>query len=223
MAMMRACLAAALCSSVALADLVGIPIVPFTTVGNGSFDLRWVNYIVVDTRYANVTDTNGWTLIPPTLDQFAMTFAQDLVNITKNDVNVADGHGPHGFSIFLTLGNCTDYRDAAGRWTSEAYTLEVFEDYLVVTGASPLGVWWGTRTVLQQAVLNNGSLPLGKGVDSPGWNTRGIFVGVTAFSTCRETNASDSSMLAAITTRHPSLSKCAIGSLTGNRTPSTSI
>lgn len=161
-----------------LADLVGIPTVPFSVASHGSaFDLHRVRSIAVDSRYAATTDTEGWTLIPPSLWDFAATFQDDWSSVGGTNASLAtcDGTAPNG-SIFLTLGNSSDFRDAAGRWTSEAYRLDVGETNVVITGASPLGVWWGTRTLLQQAALHNGSLPVGSGVDSPGWNTRGIFV-----------------------------------------------
>lgn len=47
---------------------------------------------------------------------------------------------------------------------------------VTVTGASPLGAWWATRSILQQALLHNGSIPIGTGTDSPGWGTRGMML-----------------------------------------------
>ncbi|KAK5134586.1 hypothetical protein LTR08_006372 [Meristemomyces frigidus] len=167
--------AVVLCSSTVLGDLIGIPTVPFA-VGNGTFDLGQIEEILIDPRYANATDTNGWTLIPPTLGQFAETFADDFASVTRKRVPTHSGNVPRKHSIFLTLDNSTEYQDAAARWTSEAYSLTVTKGGIVISGASPLGVWWGTRTLLQQASLRNGSLAAGTGVDSPGWNTRGIFL-----------------------------------------------
>ncbi|KAI7488680.1 hypothetical protein KC351_g1847 [Hortaea werneckii] len=163
------------CCSTALGELIGVPTVPFTTSGSGAYDFSKTDAIVIDNRFANVTDTQGWTLIPPTLIDFASTFAQDL-SIAHQAVQVQSGDNASECSIFLTLDNSTDYVDAAGRWTSEAYTLNVQADRVIISGASPLGVWWGTRSLLQQVVLNNGSIPIGSGIDSPGWNTRGIFL-----------------------------------------------
>ncbi|KAI7348066.1 hypothetical protein KC320_g6844 [Hortaea werneckii] len=161
--------------STALAELIGVPTVPFTTSGSGAYDISRTETIIVDTRFANATDTQGWTLIPPTLNDFASTFAQDL-NSIAHQVSVQSGDNARNCSIFLTVDNSTDYVDAAGRWTSEAYTLDVQADRIIISGASPVGVWWGTRSLLQQVVLNSGSIPIGSGIDSPGWNTRGIFL-----------------------------------------------
>ncbi|KXL43089.1 glycoside hydrolase family 20 protein [Acidomyces richmondensis BFW] len=166
------------CASAALGDLVGIPTVPFTTSGRDPFNIHTVKHIVVDSRYANSTDNDGWTLIPPTLWEFASTFREDLVGVTGNRVMLdceSSAAGEDGI-IFLTVANSMGFTDAAGRWTSEGYRLDVDEQSVTITGASPLGVWWGTRTILQQAVLGNGKLAAGSGTDSPGWNTRGLFL-----------------------------------------------
>lgn len=172
--------AAALCLSsvVVQADLVGLPTVPFNaSKGGKSLDLSRIHSIVVDRRHARAKDDDGWTLIPPTLNEFAETFAQDYNDIVGNHVAVQNGTRACSQSIYLTIGNNSDFKDAAGRWTSEAYKIEVKDTGVTVTGASPLGVWWGTRTILQQASLKKGKIAVGNGVDSPGWGTRGVFVG----------------------------------------------
>ncbi|KKY21448.1 putative glycosyl hydrolase family 20 [Phaeomoniella chlamydospora] len=159
-----------------LGRLTGIPTVPFSASGQGSYSLANIKYIVVDSQHADAVDTNGETLIPPTLLEFATTFAGDLKSSLSQKVEVAVKNEALPQSIFLTIGDAADYLDAAGRETSEGYTLSVTSSGIVVTGASPLGAWWGTRSILQQAILSDGSIPLGKGVDSPGWGTRGMML-----------------------------------------------
>ena len=158
----------------AAGDLLGIPTVPFEESGD-YFDLSSLGGITVDTKHCEDTDTNGHTLIPPTLLEFANTFASDLETTgCHTKVNAGDEAG-HG-GIFVTIGNNSEFVDAAGRWTAEAYSLNVSSEGITITGASPLGAWWATRSILQQAALNNGSIPNGYGVDAPGWDTRGIMV-----------------------------------------------
>lgn len=168
------------------ADLVGLPTVPFNaSTGGRSLDLTHIHSIVVDRRYAQAKDGNGWTLIPPTLSEFAQTFAEDYKDIVGRPVPVHQSSRGVPESIFLTVGNSSEFKDAAGRWTSEAYKIEVGNNGIVVTGASSLGVWWGTRTILQQASLNKGEIAMGSGIDSPGWGTRGVFVShYTAVEIC---------------------------------------
>ncbi|KAK4626150.1 Beta-hexosaminidase [Fulvia fulva] len=176
MALLRTFLTSLTLSSTAIADLIGIPTVPFNA-SKGTYNLNGVRSILVDSKHANATDQHGQTLIPPTLLEFANTFAsdwKDTLHCEKPAVESCDEAATH--SIFITISNSSEFRDVAGRWTSEAYTIDVRDDGVTINGASPLGAWWGTRTLLQQAALNNGSISIGHGVDTPGWGTRGIFL-----------------------------------------------
>ncbi|KAF2645235.1 glycoside hydrolase, catalytic core [Massarina eburnea CBS 473.64] len=155
-------------------QLLGIPTAPFS-LGDGRLALHDLTTLVVDSQYADIVDERGETLIPPTLLEFANTFAGDLQTLDVNITTKQGQNASHG-SIFLTLGNASDYYDIAGRESSEGYTLSVSSSGVTITGASPLGVWWGTRTVLQQAILNNGSIPHGIASDTPGWVTRGMML-----------------------------------------------
>ena len=176
-----------LAAGVAADHLDGLPTVPFTPADGDRLDASKLTRIVVDGRYAGSRDTEGETLIPPTLQDFAETFADDLTSLGHGlDLDLivirGDEDTEHRHSILLTLGDPSQYLNAAGSRTSEGYTLNVTEDRVVVSGASPLGVWWGTRTLLQQLVLGNGSLPRGHGVDSPGWPVRGLMVCKSVFA-----------------------------------------
>ena len=132
----------------------------------------------MDYRYENAVNTEGETLIPPTLMSFAKTFSSDLEASLNLKVPVVTGNAATANSIFLTIGtNSSQFLDAAGRPTSEGYSIDVTSQGIVITGASPLGAWWGTRTILQQGVLvDNMQLSLGSATDSPGWGIRGTFV-----------------------------------------------
>lgn len=156
-------------------NLLGIPTLPYS-VSDGAYDLSSIQTIVVDSQYASSVDDSMATLIPPTLFEFAQTFADDLGTIHDIDAAVTNGTNSTTGSIFLTLGDPSLYLNASGEPSSEGYSLSVTSDAITITGASPLGVWWGTRTVLQQATLNNGSVPLGSGTDTPGWATRGMML-----------------------------------------------
>ncbi|QBZ56968.1 hypothetical protein PoMZ_01886 [Pyricularia oryzae] len=154
----------------------GIPTTPFTQNGDGVLDLTGLKAIVVNELHADSRDTKGSTLIPPTLEEFAKTFAADVKSVFGHEISVTRGSDAAPDAIFLTLGEAGDYLDVAGRETSEGYTLETASEGVTITGASPLGVWWGTRTLVQQALLGQGTLPLGRAVDSPGWNSRGMMI-----------------------------------------------
>ena len=161
-------------------SILGIPTLPFEqTTPSGSFNLLQVQQIVVDADYAGNVDSDGETLIPPSLWEFASTFADDLQSAIGASVDAINGtEAPEG-SLFLTLVLPeTKFLDAAGKPTSESYVLNVTDAGLSIEGASPLGVWWGTRSILQQLILGNGSIPLGSSYDSPGWGVRGAMLDV---------------------------------------------
>ncbi|ORX95926.1 glycoside hydrolase, catalytic core [Clohesyomyces aquaticus] len=156
------------------ARLLGIPTSNFAS-SDGELRLSTLDCIVVDAKYAETVDERGQTLIPPTLKEFAETFAGDL-KLLGGTGSVRVGDRPSAGSIFLTVGERSTYIDVAERQASEGYFLNVSSDGITITGASPLGAWWGTRTILQQAALSNGSIPYGVGTDSPWWATRGMML-----------------------------------------------
>ncbi|KAJ7366568.1 glycoside hydrolase superfamily [Mycena albidolilacea] len=156
--------------------LVGIPTFNFNATSTAHFSLSSVTHVLVDSRFQNTVDTEGKTLIPPTLLAFGTTFAADLLELGLSvPVEVASAARPG--SIFLTLaGDPGVFLDAAGRPTSEGYELSVGTQGVVVAGASPLGAFWGTRTIMQLAKLGGLALPIGSGRDAPGWGTRGVML-----------------------------------------------
>ncbi|OOO13787.1 Glycoside hydrolase, family 20, catalytic core [Aspergillus oryzae] len=155
--------------------LVTIPTIPFTETSD-TYSLARLTSIVVDARYANAVDNDGATQIPPTLQQFAETFQNDLQSTLGIDIPLTSSMTAAPNSIFFTLTNETGFHDAAGRNTSEAYTLTINEDGVEIAGASPLGAWWGSRSLIQAAVVSGHTLPQGSAVDAPGWTTRGIML-----------------------------------------------
>lgn len=131
----------------------------------------------MDEQYQNSVDNDGETLIPPTLLEFSKTFSDDLQSTFDLKIPVVTGKSAEYKSIFITLGDSSAFIDAAGRPTSEGYEIQVTEKGISVIGASPLGAWWGTRSILQQGTLNkNLQLSLGSATDAPGWGIRGAFV-----------------------------------------------
>lgn len=170
-----------------------MPTTPFIETGD-AYDLSRLTDVVVDSRFANEVNHDGETLIPPTLQQFAETFQEDLKSALGLDVQLMQCSGRRSNSIFLTLGNNTNFKDAAGRFTSEGYQLSVDDRGLVVTGASPLGAWWATRSIIQAAAAGNLVMARGSGTDAPGWGTRGAMVGQAYTIALCFSNAASSSL-----------------------------
>lgn len=159
------------------ARLVTVPTVPFTET-KGTYHLDRLSSIVVDSHYSQSVQIDGLTLIPPTLQEFAETFQQDLRSSLAIDLPLNYDTAPEKDTIFITLRNHTRFQDVAGRYTSEGYELDITGDGITISGASPLGAWWGTRSLIQAAALGKRVLPQGTGVDAPGWANRGLMVSV---------------------------------------------
>lgn len=158
-----------------LSRLVTIPTIPFTGTDD-TYSLDQLTSIIVDARYVNAVDRDGQTLIPPTLQQFAETFQKDLQSSVGIDIPLTSSSTAAANSIFFTITNETGFRDVAGRFTSEAYTLKIDENGVKISGASPLGTWWGSRSLIQAAIVKGHALPQGSAVDAPGWANRGVML-----------------------------------------------
>ncbi|KAJ6444040.1 beta-hexosaminidase [Purpureocillium lavendulum] len=155
--------------------LLTVPSTPFDSK-SGNFSLDNLKSIVLDSRYAKAVDKTGQTLIPPTLEEFTRTFQADLKSSLGLDVPVIKGaRGAHN-SVFVTIDDKFKSDDAAGRHTAEGYRLSVDSNGITIAGASALGAWWGTRSILQTAALNDKNVAFGEGVDAPGWAYRGIML-----------------------------------------------
>lgn len=150
---------------------------PYEKSEDGKIDLGKIKSVIIDTKFADEKDERGLTQIPPTLREFGTTFADDLQHVLGSDVSVSNGENANEDSIFITLDSDGDYNDAAGKSTSEGYSLTLGRHGATISGASPLGAWWGTRSLLQQIVLQKDrQLSFGKGSDSPGWRDRGMML-----------------------------------------------
>lgn len=166
------------CANSLVHALVAVPEIPFKLLpSNGHFSLRDAKSIIVDSRHAEASDPDGQTLIPPTLSEFAHVFQQDLNSTLRIDLPIVSGTAAKDGSIFITLDEDKGkFVDVAGRYTSEGYQLDI-DQAVTISGASPLGSWWATRSILQMATLSNASdLVHGTSVDSPGWSNRGFMV-----------------------------------------------
>lgn len=132
---------------------------------------------------------------PSTLD-FANTFREDLMSIasfaslpvitvaTSSD-DVPPEESTMSPVIYLSINSALRYQYFNGRTSPEGYEIQVLPQSLAIRAGAPIGVWWGTRTVLQQiaATLANHNAPvtdinlqLGYLSDFPGWEVRGFML-----------------------------------------------
>ncbi|KZT27063.1 glycoside hydrolase family 20 protein [Neolentinus lepideus HHB14362 ss-1] len=146
----------------------------WTLTSGPAFPLFGYVTIVVDSAFQNYTDTDGMTLIPPSLHSFTSLFASDLGSAYNSKPAVVTGTNPppRGNAIFLTVSpNTTTLLD--GTSTSEGYHISVSANLITITGSGARGAWWATRTLLQGAALNGGWFPAGEIVDGPDYSIRG--------------------------------------------------
>ncbi|KAI5900253.1 glycoside hydrolase [Schizophyllum commune H4-8] len=142
----------------------------------GTFSITSDLQILVDENFADE------------LTDYAATFREDLIWITNfTDLPVVtvapNADGGDQSVVFLTIGdsNHTLYN---GDSTLEGYDFEITDTVYTISGSGTLGTWWGTRTLLQQAVLSASGdsdallIPTGSGSDSPGWEVRGFMLDV---------------------------------------------
>ena len=137
--------------------------------------------IYIDNAFADIADTEGLTLIPPTAFQFAETFRQDLSNwTTANWTLQRVGSFPEGASGILLgpfRGSDDEVTYENGATTEEGYEIEITNRTVYIGGKGARGMFWGTRTLLQQALIANGSsLATGRTVDAPAYATRGYML-----------------------------------------------
>ncbi|KAF2621074.1 glycoside hydrolase family 20 protein [Macroventuria anomochaeta] len=98
----------------------------------------------------------GVPTLPYHLLDYGFTFAADLTEAAGRKIPISEASQGSPSEVFLTLSSPKAFHDAAGRPTSEGYTLHVNTHTITIVGASPLGIWWEQ--------------------DAPGWKTRGILL-----------------------------------------------
>ena len=135
--------------------------------------------VYIDTAFANITDAEGLTLIPPSAVEFAGTFVQDLAtlfggNWTLREVTALPNHG---ICIGPFRGNASQLTYENGIPTKEGFELDVASGSVYIGGSGARGMFWGTRTLLQELLIANGSaLQPGRNIDAPAYETRGYML-----------------------------------------------
>ncbi|RPA90562.1 glycoside hydrolase [Choiromyces venosus 120613-1] len=158
-----------------------LPPVPWRySIGTFKFSTRRPPTIYLQTSAADVRDTDGLTLIPPSARGFAETFAGDLKDMFHVDVKVEcvsfgskrDDRAP---AIYLGIdGERGRYTYESGVETSEGYTIDVAEgsvtilELMLVRGIVGVRQGSGRDEIIE--------LKTGRAVDSPAYPTRGFLL-----------------------------------------------
>ncbi|KAH8724116.1 family 20 glycosyl hydrolase [Phaeosphaeriaceae sp. PMI808] len=148
-----------------------------TTIGFSLLDSPRTIYI--DRNFSKVRDAKGLTLIPPSAFDFAATFLHDLTalfggNWSLQEVDVLPTSGIILGHIKSDVGQLSYENGIA---SEEGYELEVANGTVYVGGTGARGMFWGSRTLLQELLIANGSiLQPGRTVDAPAYATRGFMI-----------------------------------------------
>ncbi|KAI1498048.1 putative beta-N-hexosaminidase [Biscogniauxia marginata] len=166
--------------------VMALQALPPTLVSSSSADKGLLlnntpNTVYITNSLAARRDSEGLTLIPPSGQEFAETFIEDLIEasgklwelvVTSNIPNNATG-----VVLGEYHGNVTALSYADGSSTEEGYVLEVTDGRATIKGSGARGMWWGTRTLLQHMIMSNWtSISAMKVVDSPAYPTRGFML-----------------------------------------------
>lgn len=134
--------------------------------------------LYIDKAFAQFSDTEGLTLIPPTAYEFAETFRSDISSFLGGNWTLEQVDEVPISGIYLGfLGddpNQSTYEN--GVHTEESYELRVTNDSVLIRGSGARGMFWGTRTLLQELLMSNGFLKAGHTKDTPAYSTRGYML-----------------------------------------------
>ncbi|KAJ5542739.1 hypothetical protein N7535_005163 [Penicillium sp. DV-2018c] len=160
-----------------------LPPVHFDRAGhahNKGFSLEKTDRtIYLDANFASWKDQNGLTLLPPSASDFANTFRDDLQELTNSswELRTVARFPKHASGIFLGRAEHPARFTYENRLeTEEGYELDVEDGRVFIRGSGARGMWWGTRTLLQQLVLTDSTIKAGRVEDVPAYPTRGFLL-----------------------------------------------
>lgn len=134
--------------------------------------------IYLDRAFANVRDTGGLSLIPPTAHEFAETFRSDISSLFGEEwaLEQVDGIPSSGIYLGVCKGDRNHLAYENGIATEEGYELNVANGSVYIGGGGARGMFWGTRTLLHELLIHDGSLNAGRIEDTPAYETRGYML-----------------------------------------------
>ncbi|CAE7033120.1 hypothetical protein HRS9139_05521 [Pyrenophora teres f. teres] len=163
---------------VAVQPLPPVPTLNGSSNGLGVSINTLSSKIYIDSAFADTRDANGLTLIPPSAYEFAETFRADISLLLGGNWKLerTDGLQSDGIYLGSFRGDTSQLKYENGVVTEEGYQIEVTDGRIYIGGTGARGMFWGTRTLLQQLLIGNGSLAQGRMVDAPAYATRGFML-----------------------------------------------
>ncbi|CAI9628108.1 unnamed protein product [Alternaria burnsii] len=134
--------------------------------------------IYINKQFAGTRDSEGLTLIPPSAHEFADTLRADLSSLFGDSwtLEQVDDFPLTGIHLGPIRDSNTPLTYENGQSTEEGYELHVTNGSVYIGGTGARGMFWGTRTLLQELLIGNGSLVTGRTVDAPAYSTRGFML-----------------------------------------------
>jgi hexosaminidase len=134
--------------------------------------------IYIDGAFADIKDSGGLTLIPPTAYAFAETFRSDISSLFGGNwtIELTDSIVSTGINLGPFRGDRSQLTYENGLGTEEGYELEIADGSVYIGGTGARGMFWGTRTLLQELLMANGSLASDRVTDAPAYPTRGFML-----------------------------------------------
>ncbi|KAI8625051.1 glycoside hydrolase family 20 protein [Xylariaceae sp. FL1651] len=136
--------------------------------------------VYITSSLASHRDSGGLTLIPPTGQEFAQVFIDDLNEVSGKRWTLEVIEVPPVPASGILLNFSDDLATLSyenGEFTEEGYVLEIAGGRAVISGSGSRGMWWGTRTLLQQMILSNWTtVPALRITDAPAYETRGFML-----------------------------------------------
>ncbi|KAJ5086200.1 hypothetical protein N7532_010971 [Penicillium argentinense] len=166
----------------ALQTLPPVQFDPLDAPTYGGFSLATADKVIyLQKGLDSWTDQEGMTLIPPSALEFAHTFRDDLQELTNSswDLKIAPGFPDRATGVFLGRSSApkSDFAYEDGTTSEEGYEMRVEQDRVFIRGSGARGMWWGTRTLLQQLVMSPcSSIPAGNVNDAPSYPVRGFML-----------------------------------------------
>ncbi|EMD42349.1 glycoside hydrolase family 20 protein [Gelatoporia subvermispora B] len=157
-----------------------VPSVAIFKPTKGTFQLASDVRIIVDSLHG----TDG----SPSAYAFAETFRTDLMSLAGFRfvppvlLSPGDSGTKDAPAIVIEIDPNLQYSLYNAKPTDEGYDFEITEYTYTIKASAPIGVWWGTRSLLQQAVSAMAAdskvvaFSTGKGTDAPGWEVRGFML-----------------------------------------------
>ena len=114
------------------------------------------------------------------LQEAAEALAEDYSAELGTEMSVVTGDDPQAGDIYFVQD------DGSNGLGKEGYIMEI-GDYVTVTADQQTGAYWATRSILQIAELNDGTMPFGITKDYPKYEVRGFMLDVARKPVSMET------------------------------------